>query len=90
MKIRTRYNPVFGHFSRSDWGPVTSSTEFWTQNGCLVAHKWASSGDTKYDQDIFTQVNKRTDYYDVPRRTSVNKVSIFPLYGPTKYYKNRF
>ena len=56
----------------------------WTPNGCLVAHKRASNGSIKYDQDIFTQVNKGTDNY-VPRITNINKVTVFLLYGPIRY-----
>ena len=36
----------------SQWEAVKRSTEFGTQNGCLVAQKGASNGSTKYDQDI--------------------------------------
>ena len=30
-------------------------------------------------------MNERTDHYNVPRITNINKVTIFVLYGPTKY-----
>ena len=61
-----------------------SNTELSTQSSCLVVHKWASNGSTKYDQDIFTQMNKGADHYDVPRITNINKVTILLLYSPTK------
>ena len=51
----------------------------------IIVHKGASTGRTKYDQDIITQVNKRTDHHDVPRIRNINKITMFLIRGPTKH-----
>ena len=39
----------------------------------------------KYDQDIFSQVNKGTNHCDVPRITKINTETIFLHYDSTKH-----